>query len=179
MSLSTDAWFDSLQGARCGKAGAHRSRRRAFGLRRRPRSSPSPHGVAAGYEWKRSRTSASRYDPPSGSASPELKPGYYTRIGTIRADQTRRAAEPATPAARPDGRENRTMSIIMRAASRWKTPPRRAGGAPSGCAGLCRDHRPRCAILRSGHFGRNGYAIVPRIARLPAVLPAIYRGLAS
>ncbi len=26
-------------------------------------------------------------------------------------------------------------------------------------------------------FGRNGYAIVSNIARLPAALPAIYRGL--
>ncbi len=109
-----------------------------------------------------------------------LKPGYYTRMGAALRHATAKLAE----------RPNRKHLLLVltdgkpndvdhyEAVSLLKIPvgllPRRVDAASMSSRSLSiRMPRSMCPPF----FGHHGYAVVPDIRRLPAVLPQIYRAL--
>ena len=182
VSLSTDSWFDDLRVldvekqaltvfahglAACGD----RHEILTFTSRRR--------------DWVRIET-VKRFDEAMGPAVEAriaaLKPGYYTRIGTA----IRHAA--AGLKARPDRRKlllvltDGKPNDIDHYEGRFAIEDTRMAVIEARRAGICVfavtvDRESRAYIPHL--FGRNGHAVVSRLDRLPAALPAIYRALAA
>lgn len=182
VSLSTDSWFDDLRVldvekqaltvfahglAACGD----RHEILTFTSRRR--------------DWVRIET-VKRFDEAMGPAVEAriaaLKPGYYTRIGTA----IRHAA--AGLKARPDRRKlllvltDGKPNDIDHYEGRFAMEDTRMAVIEARRAGICVfavtvDRESRAYIPHL--FGRNGHAVVARLDRLPAALPAIYRALAA
>jgi nitric oxide reductase NorD protein len=182
VSLSTDSWFDDLRVldvekqaltvfahglAACGD----RHEILTFTSRRR--------------DWVRIET-VKRFDEAMGPAVEAriaaLKPGYYTRIGTA----IRHAA--AGLKARSDRRKlllvltDGKPNDIDHYEGRFAMEDTRMAVIEARHAGICVfavtvDRESRAYIPHL--FGRNGHAVVSRLDRLPAALPAIYRALAS
>jgi nitric oxide reductase NorD protein len=182
VSLSTDSWFDDLRVldvekqaltvfahglAACGD----RHEILTFTSRRR--------------DWVRIET-VKRFDEAMGPAVEAriaaLKPGYYTRIGTA----IRHAA--AGLKARPDRRKlllvltDGKPNDIDHYEGRFAMEDTRMAVIEARRAGICVfavtvDRESRAYIPHL--FGRNGHAVVSRLDRLPAALPAIYRALAA
>ena len=182
VSLSTDSWFDDLRVldvekqaltvfahglAACGD----RHEILTFTSRRR--------------DWVRIET-VKRFDEAMGSAVEAriaaLKPGYYTRIGTA----IRHAAVGLK--ARPDRRKlllvltDGKPNDIDHYEGRFAMEDTRMAVIEARRAGICVfavtvDRESRAYIPHL--FGRNGHAVVSRLERLPAALPAIYRALAA
>lgn len=182
VSLSTDSWFNDLRVldvekqaltvfahglAACGD----RHEILTFTSRRR--------------DWVRIET-VKRFDEAMGLAVEAriaaLKPGYYTRIGTA----IRHAA--AGLKARPDRRKlllvltDGKPNDIDHYEGRFAMEDTRMAVIEARRAGICVfvvtvDRESRAYIPHL--FGRNGHAVVSRLDRLPAALPAIYRALAA
>lgn len=182
VSLSTDSWFDDLRVldvekqaltvfahglAACGD----RHEILTFTSRRR--------------DWVRIET-VKRFDEAMGPAVEAriaaLKPGYYTRIGTA----IRHAA--AGLKARPDRRKlllvltDGKPNDIDHYEGRFAMEDTRMAVIEARRAGICVfavtvDRESRAYIPHL--FGRNGHAVVSKLERLPAALPAIYRALAA
>ncbi|KRE15845.1 protein norD [Bosea sp. Root381] len=182
VSLSTDSWFDDLRVldvekqaltvfahglAACGD----RQEILTFTSRRR--------------DWVRIET-LKRFDEPMGPAVEAriaaLKPGYYTRIGAA----IRHAA--AGLKARPDRRKlllvltDGKPNDIDHYEGRFAMEDTRMAVIEARRAGICVfavtvDRESRAYIPHL--FGRNGHAVVSKLDRLPAALPAIYRALAA
>ncbi len=182
VSLSTDSWFDDLRVldvekqaltvfahglAACGD----RHEILTFTSRRR--------------DWVRIET-LKRFDEAMGPAVEAriaaLKPGYYTRIGTA----IRHAA--AGLKARPDRRKllliltDGKPNDIDHYEGRFAMEDTRMAVIEARRAGICVfavtvDRESRAYIPHL--FGRNGHAVISRLDRLPAALPAIYRALAA
>lgn len=182
VSLSTDSWFDDLRVldvekqaltvfahglAACGD----RQEILTFTSRRR--------------DWVRIET-LKRFDEPMGPAVEAriaaLTPGYYTRIGTA----IRHAA--AGLKRRPDRRKlllvltDGKPNDIDHYEGRFAMEDTRMAVIEARRAGICVfavtvDREARAYIPHL--FGRNGHAVVSRLDRLPAALPAIYRALAA
>lgn len=182
VSLSTDSWFDDLRVldvekqaltvfahglAACGD----RHEILTFTSRRR--------------DWVRIET-VKRFDEAMGPAVEAriaaLKPGYYTRIGTA----IRHAA--AGLKARPDRRKlllvltDGKPNDIDHYEGRFAMEDTRMAVIEARRAGIyvfavTVDRESRAYIPHL--FGRNGHAVVSRLDRLPAALPAIYRALAA
>lgn len=182
VSLSTDSWFDDLRVldvekqaltvfahglAACGD----RHEILTFTSRRR--------------DWVRIET-LKRFDEAMGPAVEAriaaLKPGYYTRIGAA----IRHAA--AGLKARPDRRKlllvltDGKPNDIDHYEGRFAMEDTRMAVIEARRAGICTfavtvDRESRAYIPHL--FGRNGHAIVSKLDRLPAALPAIYRALAA
>ncbi|MFC5393900.1 nitric oxide reductase activation protein NorD [Bosea vestrisii] len=182
VSLSTDSWFDDLRVldvekqaltvfahglAACGD----RHEILTFTSRRR--------------DWVRIET-VKRFDEAMGPAVEAriaaLKPGHYTRIGTA----IRHAA--AGLKARPDRRKlllvltDGKPNDIDHYEGRFAMEDTHMAVIEARRAGICVfavtvDRESRAYIPHL--FGRNGHAIISKLERLPAALPAIYRALAA
>ncbi|MGO4676640.1 nitric oxide reductase activation protein NorD [Bosea sp. 2YAB26] len=182
VSLSTDSWFDDLRVldvekqalsvlahglAACGD----RHEILSFTSRRR--------------DWVRIET-LKRFDEPMGEAVEAriaaLRPGFYTRIGAaIRHASARLKRQPDRRKlllVLTDGKPN----DIDHYEGRFAMEDTRKAVAEARCAGLVvfavtvdREARAYLPFL----FGQHGHAIVSRLSRLPAALPAIYRSLAA
>jgi nitric oxide reductase NorD protein len=182
VSLSTDSWFDDLRVldvekqaltvfahglAACGD----RHEILTFTSRRR--------------DWVRIET-VKRFDEAMGPAVEAriaaLTPGHYTRIGAA----IRHAA--AGLKARPDRRKllivltDGKPNDIDHYEGRFAMEDTRMAVIEARRAGICVfavtvDRESRAYIPHL--FGRNGHAVVSKLERLPAALPAIYRVLAG
>jgi nitric oxide reductase NorD protein len=182
VSLSTDSWFDD---------------RRVLDVEKQALT-VFAHGLAAcgdrqeiltftsrRRDWVRIET-LKRFDEPMGPAVEAriaaLKPGYYTRIGAA----IRHAA--AGLKQRPDRRKlllvltDGKPNDIDHYEGRFAMEDTRMAVSEARRAGICVfavtvDREARAYIPHL--FGRNGHAVVSRLDRLPAALPAIYRALAA
>lgn len=111
-----------------------------------------------------------------------LKPGYYTRIGPAIRHATAKLAEQPNRQrlllVLTDGKPNDVDHYEGRFAledTRRAVQEARRLGVRVFAVTIDRDAKAYVPAI----FGQNGYAIVPHIGRLPAVLPALYRGLAG
>lgn len=182
VSLSTDSWFDDL---------------RVLDVEKQALT-VFAHGLAAcgdhheimtftsrRRDWVRIET-VKRFDEVMGPAVEAriaaLKPGHYTRIGAA----IRHAA--AGLKARPDRRKlllvltDGKPNDIDHYEGRFAMEDTRMAVIEARRAGICVF---AVTVDRESHayiphlFGRNGHAVVSRLDRLPAALPAIYRALAA
>ena len=180
VSLSTDAWFDNRRVldvekealtvlahglAACGDSHSiltFTSRRRSWVRVETVKDfgEPMGHGVEA-------RIAA-------------LKPGFYTRIGPairhaaakLREQPNRRKLLLLLTDGKPNDVDHYEGRFALEDSRRAVMEARRTGVSVFGVT-VDREAQAYVPAL----FGRNGYAIVGNIARLPAALPAIYRGL--
>ncbi|MCR6500094.1 nitric oxide reductase activation protein NorD [Shinella sp. CPCC 101442] len=180
VSLSTDAWFDNRRVldvekeallvlshglAACGDSHSiltFTSRRRSWVRVETVKDfgEPIDHGVEA-------RIAA-------------LKPGFYTRIGPairhaaakLREQPNRRKLLLILTDGKPNDVDHYEGRFALEDSRRAVSEARRTG---LSVFGVTVDREAQAYV--PAIFGRNGYAIVSNIARLPAALPAIYRGL--
>lgn len=180
VSLSTDAWFDNRRVldvekealtvlahglAACGDRHSiltFTSRRRSWVRVETVKDfgEPMGHGVEA-------RIAA-------------LKPGFYTRIGPairhaaakLREQPNRRKLLLLLTDGKPNDVDHYEGRFALEDSRRAVMEARRTGVS---IFGVTVDREAQAYV--PAIFGRNGYAIVNNIARLPAALPAIYRGL--
>jgi nitric oxide reductase NorD protein len=109
-----------------------------------------------------------------------LKPGYYTRIGTaIRHASAELAKQPNRSKlilmltdGKPNDVDHYEGRFALEDSRKAVVEARRAGQAVFAVT-IDKDARSYLPLM----FGRNGFAIVGDIGRLPATLPSIYRGL--
>lgn len=109
-----------------------------------------------------------------------LKPGYYTRIGPaihhaaakLREQPNRRRLLLVLTDGKPNDVDHYEGRFALEDTRRAVMEARRTGVSVFGVT-VDREAQAYVPAI----FGRNGYAIVSNIARLPAALPAIYRGL--
>ncbi len=111
-----------------------------------------------------------------------LKPGYYTRMGApirhaaaeIRKQPNRKKLLLLLTDGKPNDVDHYEGRFALEDTRRAIVEARRSGVSVFGVT-VDRDAQSYVPAL----FGRHGYALVNNIARLPAALPAIYRGLAG
>ncbi len=109
-----------------------------------------------------------------------LRPGYYTRIGAaLRHASAQLAKRPnrkrlliVLTDGKPNDVDHYEGRFGLEDTRRAVREARRGGVAVFGVT-VDREAQSYFPVI----FGRGGYAIVGRIARLPAALPAIYRQL--
>lgn len=180
VSLSTDAWFDNRRVldvekealvvlanglAACGD----RHSILTFTSRRR--------------NWVRIETVKDFGEPMGHTVEARiaaLKPGFYTRIGPairhaaarLREQPNRRKLLLVLTDGKPNDVDHYEGRFALEDSRRAVTEARRTGVSVFG---VTVDREAQAYV--PAMFGRNGYAIVSNIARLPAALPAIYRGL--
>ncbi|TIO28885.1 nitric oxide reductase activation protein NorD [Mesorhizobium sp.] len=180
VSLSTDAWFDN---------------RRVLDVEKEALLALA-HGLAAcgdshsiltftsrRRDWVRIETVKAFDEPMSAVVEGRiaaLKPGYYTRIGAaIRhatAELTKQPNRKKLLLVLTDGKPNDVDHYEGRFAladSRHAVIEARRKGLSVFGVTVDRDAKSYVPAM----FGQNGFAIVANIGRLPAALPAIYRGL--
>lgn len=111
-----------------------------------------------------------------------LKPGYYTRLGAAlrhaTAELQKRPNRSKLLLVLTDGKPNDIDHYEGRFAledSRRAVQEARRGGGHVFAVTVDRDAQSYLPIM----FGRNGFAMVSDISKLPAALPAIYRGLTA
>ncbi len=182
VSLSTDAWFDDLRVldvekeallvlanglAACGDNHSILT----FTSRRR--------------SWVRIETVkdfGEKMGPMVENRIAALKPGYYTRIGAAIRHATAKLAEQPNRRqlllvltdGKPNDVDHYEGRFALEDSRRAVIEARRKGVRVFGVT-VDRDAKSYVPAI----FGQHGYAVVSNIARLPAALPAIYRGLAS
>jgi len=111
-----------------------------------------------------------------------LKPGYYTRIGAAIRHATAKLVEQPNRRqlllvltdGKPNDVDHYEGRFALEDSRRAVNEARRKGVRVFGVT-VDRDAKSYVPAI----FGQHGYAVVSNIARLPAALPAIYRGLAS
>jgi nitric oxide reductase NorD protein len=180
VSLSTDAWFDdhrvldvekealSVLANGLAACGTNHSIL-TFTSRRR--------------SWVRIETVKGFGEQMSGDVErriASLKPGYYTRIGAaIRHASAELAKQPnrsklllVLTDGKPNDVDHYEGRFALEDSRRAVSEARRAGQAVFAVT-VDKDARSYLPSM----FGRNGFAIVGNIAKLPRALPAIYRGL--
>ncbi|MBV2183271.1 MAG: VWA domain-containing protein, partial [Rhizobium sp.] len=182
VSLSTDAWFDDLRVldvekeallvlanglAACGDNHSILT----FTSRRR--------------SWVRIETVkdfGEKMGPVVENRIAALKPGYYTRIGAAIRHATAKLVEQPNRRqlllvltdGKPNDVDHYEGRFALEDSRRAVNEARRKGVRVFGVT-VDRDAKSYVPAI----FGQHGYAVVSNIARLPAALPAIYRGLAS
>lgn len=111
-----------------------------------------------------------------------LKPGYYTRLGAAMrhatAELQKRPNRTKLLLVLTDGKPNDIDHYEGRFAledSRRAVQEARRNGTKVFAVTVDRDAQSYLPIM----FGRNGFALVDDISKLPAALPAIYRGLTT
>lgn len=182
VSLSTDAWFDDLRVldvekeallvlanglAACGDNHSILT----FTSRRR--------------SWVRVETVkdfGEKMGPMVENRIAALKPGYYTRIGAAIRHATAKLVEQPNRRqlllvltdGKPNDVDHYEGRFALEDSRRAVIEARRKGVRVFGVT-VDRDAKSYVPAI----FGQHGYAVVSNIARLPAALPAIYRGLAS
>ena len=182
VSLSTDSWFDDL---------------RVLDVEKQALT-VFAHGLAAcgdhheiltftsrRRDWVRIET-VKRFGEAMGPAVEAriaaLKPGYYTRIGTairhaavgLKARPDRRKLLLVLTDGKPNDIDHYEGRFAMEDTRMAVIEARRAG---ISVFAVTVDRESRAYIPHL--FGRNGHAVVSRLERLPAALPAIYRALAA
>jgi nitric oxide reductase NorD protein len=180
VSLSTDAWFDdhrvldvekealSVLANGLAACGTNHSIL-TFTSRRR--------------SWVRIETVKAFGEEMSGEVErriASLKPGYYTRIGAaIRHASAELALQPnrsklllVLTDGKPNDIDHYEGRFALEDSRKAVSEGRRAGQAVFAVT-IDKDARSYLPSM----FGRNGFAIVGDIAKLPRALPAIYRGL--
>ena len=182
VSLSTDAWFDNLRVLDVEKQALTVL---AEGLSACGDNHSILTFTSRRRSWVRVETVKDFCEPMSTTIRQRiagLKPGYYTRIGPAIRHATAKLVEQPNRQrlllVLTDGKPNDVDHYEGRFAledTRRAVQEARRQGVRVFAVTIDRDAQSYVPAI----FGRNGYAIVPRIARLPAVLPAIYRGLAS
>ncbi|QFU14828.1 nitric oxide reductase activation protein NorD [Microvirga thermotolerans] len=180
VSLSTDAWVDDRRVLDVEKEALLVL---AHGLE----ACGDPHAImtftSRRHSWVRIETVKDFDAPLDGSAVRRisaLKPGYYTRIGAgIRHAAAKLAERPnrqrlllVLTDGKPNDIDHYEGRFGIEDTRRAVMEARRAGVTVFGVTvdGNAQSYFPTL-------FGRGGYAIVGRIASLPAALPAIYRHL--
>ncbi|MBJ7534915.1 VWA domain-containing protein [Rhodomicrobium vannielii ATCC 17100] len=180
VSLSTDAWFDNLRVLDVEKQAVAVL---AEGLAACGDNHSILTFTSRRRDWVRIETVKDFREPMSGAIRRRiegLKPGFYTRIGpAIRHATAKLGDQPnrqrlllVLTDGKPhdvDHYEGRfaledTRRAVMEASRR---------GVRVFAVTIDRDAKSYVPAI----FGQNGYAVVPHVSRLPAVLPAIYRGL--
>jgi nitric oxide reductase NorD protein len=180
VSLSTDAWFDN---------------RRVLDVEKEALTVLA-HGLAACGDshsiltftsrrrsWVRVETVKDFGEPMGRGVEARiaaLKPGFYTRIGPairhaaakLREQPNRRKLLLLLTDGKPNDVDHYEGRFALEDSRRAVMEARRTGVSVFGVT-VDREAQAYVPAL----FGRNGYAIVGNIARLPAALPAIYRGL--
>ncbi|KAI96135.1 protein norD [Rhodomicrobium udaipurense JA643] len=180
VSLSTDAWFDNLRVLDVEKEAVAVL---AEGLAACGDNHSILTFTSRRRNWVRVETVKDFREPMSGAIRRRiegLKPGFYTRIGPAIRHATAKLGD--QPNRRrlllvlTDGKPNDvdhyegrfaledTRRAVMEASRR---------GVRVFAVTIDRDAKSYVPAI----FGQNGYAAVPHVSRLPAVLPAIYRGL--
>ncbi len=182
VSLSTDAWFDN---------------RRVLDVEKEALTVLA-HGLAACGDrhsiltftsrrrnWVRVETVKDFGEPMGRGVEARiaaLKPGFYTRIGPairhasakLREQPNRRKLLLLLTDGKPNDVDHYEGRFALEDSRRAVLEARRSGVSVFGVT-VDREAQAYVPAI----FGRNGYAIVGNIARLPAALPAIYRGLVS
>lgn len=182
VSLSTDAWFDDLRVldvekeallvlanglAACGDNHSILT----FTSRRR--------------SWVRIETVkdfGEKMGPVVENRIAALRPGYYTRIGAAIRHATAKLVEQPNRRqlllvltdGKPNDVDHYEGRFALEDSRRAVIEARRKGVRVFGVT-VDRDAKSYVPAI----FGQHGYAVVSNIARLPAALPAIYRGLAG
>ncbi len=182
VSLSTDSWFDEL---------------RVLDVEKQALSVLA-HGLAAcgdrheiltftsrRRDWVRIET-VKRFDEAMGDAVDAriaaLRPGYYTRIGAairhaaagLKRQPDRRKLLLVLTDGKPNDIDHYEGRFAMEDTRKAVLEARRTGIAVFAVT-VDRESRAYIPFL----FGQSGHAIVSRLSRLPAALPAIYRALAA
>lgn len=111
-----------------------------------------------------------------------LKPGYYTRIGAairhataeLRKQPNRKKLLLVLTDGKPNDVDHYEGRFALEDSRRAVVEARRDGHSVFAVT-VDRDAKSYVPAM----FGQSGYAVVGNIARLPAALPAIYRGLAG
>ena len=180
VSLSTDAWFDNRRVLDVEKEALLVL---AHGLAACGDSHSILTFTSRRRSWVRVETVKDFGEPMGPGVEARiaaLKPGFYTRIGpAIRHAAAKLDEQPNRRKlllVLTDGKPNDVDHYEGRFAledSRRAVMEARRGG--TSVFGVTVDREAQAYV--PAMFGRNGYAIVSNIARLPAALPAIYRGL--
>lgn len=182
VSLSTDAWFDNLRVLDVEKQALTVL---AEGLSACGDNHSILTFTSRRRNWVRVETVKDFREPMSASVRRRiegLKPGYYTRIGPAIRHATAKLAEQPNRQrllmVLTDGKPNDVDHYEGRFAledTRRAVQEARRQGVRVFAVTVDRDAKSYVPAI----FGQNGYAVVPHIGRLPAVLPAVYRGLAG
>ncbi|MEY9199258.1 protein norD [Sinorhizobium glycinis] len=180
VSLSTDAWFDDLRVLDVEKQALLVL---AHGLSACGDSHEILTFTSRRRDWVRLET-VKAFDEAMSSAVEAriaaLKPGYYTRIGAairhaaaglVRRPNRRRLLIVLTDG-KPNDVDHYEGRFALEDSRRAVCEARRSGVNVFGVT-VDREAKSYVPVI----FGQNGYAVVSNIGRLPAALPAIYRGL--
>jgi nitric oxide reductase NorD protein len=180
VSLSTDAWFDNHRVIDVEKDALNVL---ANGLSACGTNHSILTFTSRRRSWVRIETVKAFGEEMSGDVErriASLKPGYYTRIGAaIRHASACLNKQPNRTKlllVLTDGKPNDIDHYEGRFAledSRKAVAEARRAGQSVFAVTVDKDARSYLPAM----FGRNGFAIVGNIAKLPSVLPAIYRGL--
>ncbi|MCF3641720.1 nitric oxide reductase activation protein NorD [Rhizobium sp. TRM95111] len=180
VSLSTDAWFDNRRVLDVEKEALLVL---AHGLAACGDSHSILTFTSRRRSWVRVETVKDFGEPMGRSVEARiaaLKPGFYTRIGPairhaaakLREQPNRRKLLLLLTDGKPNDVDHYEGRFALEDSRRAVTEARRTGVSVFG---VTVDREAQAYV--PAMFGRNGYAIVSNIARLPAALPAIYRGL--
>ncbi|HSX76800.1 MAG TPA: nitric oxide reductase activation protein NorD [Shinella sp.] len=180
VSLSTDAWFDNRRVLDVEKEALLVL---AHGLAACGDSHSILTFTSRRRSWVRVETVKDFGEPMNHSVEARiaaLKPGFYTRIGPairhaaarLREQPNRRKLLLLLTDGKPNDVDHYEGRFALEDSRRAVNEARRTGVSVFGVT-VDREAQAYVPAI----FGRNGYAIVSNIARLPAALPAIYRGL--
>jgi nitric oxide reductase NorD protein len=182
VSLSTDAWFDNRRVLDVEKEALLVL---ANGLSACGDSHSILTFTSRRRSWVRVET-VKDFDEPMGDKVERrisaLKPSYYTRIGAavrhaaaeLRKRPDRRKLLLLLTDGKPNDIDHYEGRFAIEDSRRAITEARRSG---VNVFGVTVDRQAQSYI--PAIFGKNGYAIVNRISKLPSALPAIYRSLAG
>ncbi|PDT85792.1 nitric oxide reductase activation protein NorD [Sinorhizobium sp. BJ1] len=180
VSLSTDAWFDDLRVLDVEKQALLVL---AHGLSACGDSHEILTFTSRRRDWVRIETVKTFDEVMSTTVEARiaaLKPGYYTRIGTairhaaaglVKRPNRRKLLLVLTDG-KPNDVDHYEGRFALEDSRRAVCEARRSGVNVFGVT-VDREAKSYVPVI----FGQNGYAVVSNIGRLPAALPAIYRGL--
>lgn len=182
VSLSTDAWFDDLRVLDVEKEAL-------LVLANGLSACGDNHSILTFTSRRRSwvrvetvKDFGEKMGPMVENRIAALKPGYYTRIGAAIRHATAKLVEQPNRRqlllvltdGKPNDVDHYEGRFALEDSRRAVIEARRKGVRVFGVT-VDRDAKSYVPAI----FGQHGYAVVSNIARLPAALPAIYRGLAS
>ncbi|RVI26058.1 VWA domain-containing protein, partial [Sinorhizobium meliloti] len=182
VSLSTDAWFDDLRVLDVEKQALQVL---AHGLSACGDAHEILTFTSRRRDWVRIETVKAFDEAMSATIEARiaaLKPGYYTRIGAairhaaagLVERPNRRKLLIVLTDGKPNDVDHYEGRFALEDSRRAVGEARRSGISVFGVT-VDREAKSYLPVI----FGQNGYAVVSNIGRLPAALPAIYRGLVS
>ncbi|MCG5485135.1 MAG: nitric oxide reductase activation protein NorD [Sinorhizobium meliloti] len=180
VSLSTDAWFDDLRVLDVEKQALQVL---AHGLSACGDAHEILTFTSRRRDWVRMETVKAFDEVMSATIEARiaaLKPGYYTRMGAairhaaagLIERPNRRKLLIVLTDGKPNDVDHYEGRFALEDSRRAVGEARRSGISVFGVT-VDREARSYLPVI----FGQNGYAVVSNIGRLPAALPAIYRGL--